>query len=39
LFTQVERINKASICVKVVPVMTMQQVSFMCVETAHFDHC
>ncbi|WP_351078489.1 hypothetical protein [Shewanella sp. CAL98-MNA-CIBAN-0140] len=39
LFTQVERINKASICVKVVPVMTMPQVSFMCVETAHFDHC
>ncbi|UJF22878.1 hypothetical protein [Shewanella sp. OMA3-2] len=22
-----------------VPVMTMQQVGFMCVESAHFDHC
>lgn len=22
-----------------VPVMTMQQVSFMCMENAHFDHC
>ncbi|ABV35479.1 conserved hypothetical protein [Shewanella sediminis HAW-EB3] len=22
-----------------VPVMTMQQVSFMCMESAHFDHC
>jgi hypothetical protein len=39
LFTPVERINMASISVKVVPVMTMQQVSFMCIESAHFDHC
>jgi hypothetical protein len=39
LFTPVERINIASISVKVVPVMTMQQVSFMCIESAHFDHC
>ena len=22
-----------------VPVMTMQQVGFMCIESAHFDHC
>ncbi|MEM5504073.1 hypothetical protein WNY81_04390 [Shewanella frigidimarina] len=39
LFTDVERINLASISVKVVPVMTMQQVSFMCIESSHFDHC
>jgi len=39
LFTQIERINRASIKVKVVPIMTMQQISFMCVESAHFDHC
>ncbi|MGX9460003.1 hypothetical protein ACWXWU_02010 [Shewanella sp. A14] len=39
LFTDIERINLASICVKEVPVMTMQQVSFMCIESSHFDHC
>ncbi|WP_137225653.1 hypothetical protein [Shewanella sp. MEBiC00475] len=39
LVSQIELINTASIIVKDVPIMTMQQVSFMCIETAHFDHC
>lgn len=39
LFTQIEQINMASISVKDVPIMSMQQVSFMCIESAHFDHC
>ncbi|AZG74536.1 hypothetical protein [Shewanella livingstonensis] len=39
MFTQVERINLTSISVKEVPVMSMQQVSFMCIESSHFDHC
>ncbi|MCL1114845.1 MULTISPECIES: hypothetical protein [Shewanella] len=39
LLTDIERIEKASIKSISVPVMSMQQVEFMCVESAHFDHC
>lgn len=39
LFTDVEQIDMASIIPVSIPVMTMQQVGFMCVESAHFDHC
>ena len=33
------RINPESIKVLQPPVLSMQQISFMCMENAHFDHC
>ena len=39
LFTEIERIDMTSLTDIDIPVMTMQQVGFMCVESAHFDHC
>ncbi|GGP97454.1 hypothetical protein [Shewanella ulleungensis] len=39
LFTEIELIDMASLTGINIPVMTMQQVGFMCVESAHFDHC
>ncbi|MDD8061314.1 MULTISPECIES: hypothetical protein [Shewanella] len=34
-----EQIDVASVTLITVPVMSMQQVGFMCIESAHFDHC
>ncbi|MDB2386420.1 hypothetical protein N9W21_03660 [Shewanella sp.] len=37
--THLETIDPESITVLQPPVLSMQQVSFMCMENAHFDHC
>ncbi|WP_299801695.1 hypothetical protein [uncultured Shewanella sp.] len=34
-----ESINPESIRVLQIPVLSMQQLEFMCMENAHFDHC
>ncbi|MCT8985464.1 hypothetical protein [Shewanella phaeophyticola] len=36
---ELEQIDVASVTLVTVPVMSMQQVGFMCIESAHFDHC
>lgn len=37
--TEIERINKGHLREVNVPVLTLQQIEFICMEHAHFDHC
>ncbi len=37
--TEIERIEKSHLREVDVPVLTLQQIEFICMEHAHFDHC